>query len=151
MRHQERPSGTTRPGSLARLASAVRRTLPFAALDAVFVRRIRCGPTAALRRSRPRAFRRAFVASVPLVVGISLTMNWLFGLYARPGRHAGGFDVRRIILASISTGLVVMAVMVNGPRLLPLSVVGFGCLLSMMLCGAVRLQARLFHAATRGE
>lgn len=92
----------------------------------------------------PVEFWRQFVAALPLIVVVALAMNWLWGLYGQLWRHASVLEARRIILATLSTGAILTSVMVVGPRLLPLSVVGLGCLLYTLLAGVTRFQSRLF-------
>jgi FlaA1/EpsC-like NDP-sugar epimerase len=71
-------------------------------------------------------------------------MNWLWGLYGQIWKHASVLEARRIILATMSTALILTAIMVVGTRLIPLSVVGLGSLLYTLLAGATRFQSRLF-------
>jgi len=143
-----RPDVRLRAGLLARLASIaarVRVDLPFALLDALFVV-IAFGVILLLRFDGvvPTRYWGQFLAALPLIVVAALAMNWLWGLYGQLWRHASVLEARRIILATISTGGVLTAVMIIGPRLVPLSVVGLGCLLYTVLCGASRFQTRLF-------
>jgi FlaA1/EpsC-like NDP-sugar epimerase len=137
-----------RPGPLARVASVaarVRVDLPLALLDIVFIASA-FGAILTLRfdGAVPTGFWTRFVGSLPVVVTVTLAMNWLWGLYGQIWRHASVLEARRIILATMCTGAVLTSVMIVGPRLLPLSVVGLGCLLYTVLAGAMRFQSRLF-------
>lgn len=143
-----RRGNTKWPGLLTRFASVaakVRVDLPFALLDMVFVV-IAFGAILLLRFDGvvPERYWKQYLVALPLVIVVALAMNWLWGLYGQLWQHASVLEARRIILATISTGAVLTAVMVIGPRLLPLSVVGLGCLLFAVLCGSTRFQARLF-------
>ena len=130
---------------LATIAAKVRVDLPFALLDTVFVV-IAFGAILLLRFDGvvPERYWRQFLVALPLVAVVALAMNWLWGLYGQLWQHASVLEARRIILATMSTCAVLTAVMVIGPRLLPLSVVGLGSLLFAVLCGSTRFQARLF-------
>ena len=143
-----RPNDDQRRAWLLRLASLMARVridLPFAVLDAVFVV-VAFGSCLLLRFDGvvPERYLTQFITALPLIIGVALAMNWLWGLYGQLWQHASVLEARRIILATTCTGIVLTAVMVIGPRLLPLSVVGLGCLLFTVLCGATRFQARLF-------
>jgi FlaA1/EpsC-like NDP-sugar epimerase len=141
-------------GLLARFASTttrVRVDLPFALLDAFFVS-VAFGLILVLRfdGTVPEQFWRQFVASLPLIILVTLAMNWLWGLYGQIWKHASVLEARRIILATSSTAAILTAIMVVGTRLIPLSVVGLGSLLYTLLAGATRFQSRLF-ALRRGQ
>lgn len=137
-----------RQGWLSRLASVaarVRVDLPFALFDVVFVV-VAFGAILLLRfdGAVPDDFWEQFFTALPVIVAVTLAMNWLWGLYGQLWQHASVLEARRIILATFCTGIVLAAGMVLGPRLLPLSVVGLGCLLYAVLAGAARFQSRLF-------
>lgn len=137
-----------RPGFFDRFASTttrVRVDLPFALLDAFFVS-VAFGLILVLRfdGAVPEHFWRQFVASLPVIILVTLAMNWLWGLYGQIWKHASVLEARRIILATLSTAAILTAIMVVGARLIPLSVVGLGSLLYTLLAGATRFQSRLF-------
>ena len=143
-----------KPGILTRFASTTARMridLPFALLDAFFVS-VAFGLILVLRfdGAVPELFWRQFVNSLPLIIIITLAMNWLWGLYGQIWKHASVLEARRIILATLSTAMILTAIMVVGTRLIPLSVVGLGSLLYTLLAGATRFQSRLF-ALRRGQ
>jgi FlaA1/EpsC-like NDP-sugar epimerase len=123
----------------------MRIDLPFALLDAFFVS-MAFGLILVLRfdGAVPEHFWRQFVTSLPMIVLITLAMNWLWGLYGQIWKHASVLEARRIILATLSTAMILTAIMVVGTRLIPLSVVGLGSLLYTLLAGATRFQSRLF-------
>lgn len=139
---------TVRKGRLSRLASVaarIRVDLPFALFDVVFVV-VAFGAILLLRFDGlvPEQFWRQYITALPLIALVTLAMNWLWGLYGQLWQHASVLEARRIILATFCTGTVLVATMVFGPRLLPLSVIGLGCLLYAVLAGAARFQSRLF-------
>lgn len=143
-----RSKDAEKPGMISRFASTsarVRIDLPFALLDAFFVS-VAFGLILVLRfdGAVPEHFWRQFITSLPMIILITLAMNWLWGLYGQIWKHASVLEARRIILATLSTAMILTAIMVVGTRLIPLSVVGLGCLLYTLLAGATRFQSRLF-------
>jgi FlaA1/EpsC-like NDP-sugar epimerase len=129
---------------LTSVAARLRVDLVYVAVDAVFIA-IAFGACLLLRfdGAVPDHYLLQFVITLPLIVGIGLAMNWLWGLYGELWEHASVLEARRIILSTVSTGAVLTVVMIIGPRLLPLSVVGLGCILYAALSGAFRFRSRL--------
>jgi FlaA1/EpsC-like NDP-sugar epimerase len=90
---------------------------------------------------------------LPLAFAIHLAANHFCGLYGQMWRYASVQEARRIVLAgAIGGGAVIVASMAIslvgiGLRTLPLSVVTFGAVLTMLGSGAIRFQSRLL--ATR--
>jgi FlaA1/EpsC-like NDP-sugar epimerase len=143
-----RSNDAEKAGMMSRLASKTARMridVPFALLDAFFVS-VAFGLILVLRfdGAVPERFWQQFVTSLPMIILITLAMNWLWGLYGQIWKHASVLEARRIILATMSTALILTAIMVVGTRLIPLSVVGLGSLLYTLLAGATRFQSRLF-------
>jgi FlaA1/EpsC-like NDP-sugar epimerase len=143
-----RSDDAEKAGMMSRLASTTARMridVPFALLDAFFVS-VAFGLILVLRfdGAVPERFWQQFVTSLPMIIIITLAMNWLWGLYGQIWKHASVLEARRIILATMSTALILTAIMVVGTRLIPLSVVGLGSLLYTLLAGATRFQSRLF-------
>jgi len=130
---------------LASTTARVRVDLPFAAFDAIFVV-LAFGVVLVLRfdGAVPERYWKQFVTTLPLIILVALAMNWLWGLYGQLWKHASVLEARRIILSTTSTATILTVVMVAGTRLIPLSVVGLGCLLYTLLAGATRFQSRLF-------
>ncbi|MFW6033588.1 MAG: polysaccharide biosynthesis protein [bacterium] len=130
---------------LASRAARVRVDLPFALFDLVFLV-VAFGAILLLRfdGAVPDQYWRQYITALPIIAGVTLAMNWLWGLYGQLWQHASVLEARRIILATFCTGTVLTAAVVLGPRLLPLSVIGLGCLLYAVLAGAARFQSRLF-------
>jgi FlaA1/EpsC-like NDP-sugar epimerase len=129
---------------LTSVAARLRVDLVYVAVDAVFIA-IAFGACLLLRfdGAVPDHYLFQFVITLPLIVGVGLAMNWLWGLYGELWEHASVLEARRIILSTVSTGAVLTAVVIIGPRLLPLSVVGLGCILYTALSGAFRFRSRL--------
>ncbi len=90
---------------------------------------------------------------LPVAIAIHLLANHFCGLYGQVWRYASVQEARRIVVAgAIGGGAVIVASMAIalagiGLRTLPLSVVTFGAVLTMLGSGAVRFQSRLL--ATR--
>ena len=90
---------------------------------------------------------------LPVAIAIHLLANHFCGLYGQVWRYASVQEARRIVVAgAIGGGAVIVASMAIalagiGLRPLPLSVVTFGAVLTMLGSGAVRFQSRLL--ATR--
>jgi FlaA1/EpsC-like NDP-sugar epimerase len=89
---------------------------------------------------------------LPLAFAIHLAANHFCGLYGQMWRYASVQEARRIVLAgAIGGGTVIVASMAIslagiGLRTLPLSVVTFGAVLTMLGSGAIRFQSRLLAA-----
>jgi FlaA1/EpsC-like NDP-sugar epimerase len=92
---------------------------------------------------------------LPVAFVIHLLANHFCGLYGQMWRYASVQEARRIVLAgTIGGGAVVIASMAIallgiGLRTLPLSVVTFGTVLSMLGSGAIRFQSRLLATRRR--
>jgi FlaA1/EpsC-like NDP-sugar epimerase len=142
-------------GRLERLASAaarVRGDLPLAVLDAVLIVAA-LGGVLTLRYDGavPETAWARFQTVAPVALGVTVVVNWLWGLYGQIWRHASVQEARRIALAGATVMATLTTAMAVGPRLLPLSVVILGGGLYMMLAGAVRFQSRLFALNRRHE
>ena len=89
---------------------------------------------------------------LPVAFAIHLAANHFCGLYGQMWRYASVQEARRIVLAgAIGGGTVIVASMAIslvgiGLRTLPLSVVTFGAVLTMLGSGAIRFQSRLLAA-----
>ncbi len=152
--HASRPDSRTRTASQRLIAKAarIRGDLPLALLDAAFAIAA-YGAILTLRfdASVPPEFWSRFKTAAPILVATVLVANWLWGLYGPIWRHASIHEARRILLASISIAAALTALMVLGPRLLPLSVVILGTGLSTLLSGSIRFQSRLFALHRHGD
>ncbi|MEO8692727.1 MAG: nucleoside-diphosphate sugar epimerase/dehydratase [Acidimicrobiales bacterium] len=99
--------------------------------------------------SVPPHFWASFRTFLPLAVLVHLLSNWRFGLYGQMWRHASLQEACRVITASATAMVVLIAVALIGPDV-PLSVNVFGAFLATMLLGGIRFQYRLF-ALRRSE
>jgi FlaA1/EpsC-like NDP-sugar epimerase len=81
---------------------------------------------------------------LPVAVVLTLAVAWAWGLYAQIWRHASVAEARRVLLAGITSAVVVTTVSlaVGGPFPLPVSLLG--AMAVTMLLGAIRFQSRLF-------
>lgn len=88
---------------------------------------------------------------LPFVIVVHVLGNFLFGLYGQMWRYASVQEARRVVLASVASGATVTLLnsLPRGRSLLPLSVVVFSCLLSLIGFGGVRFQSRLFALRRR--
>jgi FlaA1/EpsC-like NDP-sugar epimerase len=132
----------------ARIVQIVRRDVPLAVLDAAIVVVGYLGPLV-LRfdGAVPGRYWDQFWGFVPLAILVHLLSNYLFGLYGQMWRYASVQEARRMVLAGVAAGLLLVGgdAVIGGPvRPVPLSVVVLGAALSLMGFGAVRFQSRLF-------
>ena len=93
----------------------------------------------------PDSYWRNFWAFIPLAAAIHLGSNLAFGLYGQMWRYASVREARRIAVAGLAGGAVIVGVnlLAGAPRPLPISVVGLGAVLSLLAFGAIRFQSRL--------
>ena len=142
---EERPSTRTWPD---RIVERFRRDTPLVGLDLAVVFFAYLGPLV-LRfdGSVPGIYWDRFRIFLPAVIALHLATNALFGLYGEIWRYASVQEARRVILAGLSAGGFIVGLSVwmrTGDRLLPLSVMILGTILSLIGFGALRFQSRLF-------
>jgi FlaA1/EpsC-like NDP-sugar epimerase len=90
---------------------------------------------------------RTFWISLPLIAGIHLAVNHVFGLYGQMWRYASVLEARRVVLAGLTAGGFIVAgvtLATDGLRPIPLSVAILGSVVTCVGFGAVRFQSRLF-------
>ena len=92
-----------------------------------------------------------FLVFAPVVAALTAIVNWVWDLYGQMWRHASVLEARRMALAGVTTGGLLTALAVLGPRLVPLSVILLGTAIATMGSGALRFQSRLFAVRRRGE
>ena len=85
-----------------------------------------------------------FGTFLAVALGVSLLSNWSWGLYGRMWRHASVVEARRVLGASITTGIVLSAAFLAGQRDMPMSVVVLGTVCAAAFFGMLRFQSRLF-------
>jgi FlaA1/EpsC-like NDP-sugar epimerase len=134
----------------------VRRDLPLVSLDLGIVLVAYLLPLA-LRFDGlvPARYWSNFWRFLPVAFAIHLLVNHFCGLYDQMWRYASVQEARRIVQAgTIGGGAVIvasmaMALLGSSLRTLPLSVVAFGAVLTMLGSGAVRFQSRLLASRRR--
>ena len=102
----------------------------------------------------PHLYWTNFWRFLPAAAAIHLTANALTGLYGQVWRYASVPEARRILLAAAAGGGCVLAaneVSGGAVRALPLSVVAFGAVLTLLGGGAARLVGRLFADRPAGR
>jgi FlaA1/EpsC-like NDP-sugar epimerase len=135
------------------VASRVRRDIPLGILDVavIFVGYL---VTLVLRFDGqvPPKYWDQFREFIPVVIVLHLLANYLFGLYGQMWRYASVQEARRVLLAGLCASSLILGatLMVSeGIRPLPLGVVLFGGIVSVMGFGALRFQSRLFALRRR--
>jgi FlaA1/EpsC-like NDP-sugar epimerase len=137
-----------------RVAARVRRDFPLAVLDIATVL-VAYLAALALRfdGSIPAGYWHSFWLFLPAVASLHILSNLLFGLYGQMWRYASVQEARRVVLAGLSSAVVSLAVATwlgRGIRLMPLTVILVGSVLSLGGFGAIRFQSRLFALRRRG-
>jgi FlaA1/EpsC-like NDP-sugar epimerase len=130
-----------------RIIGHIRRDIPLALLDVCLVFGAYLGPLVLrFNGAVPDGYWRNFWTFIPLAAGIHLVSNLIFGLYGHMWRYAGVEEARRVGLAGIAAGTLVVGIdaLAMPLRPLPLIVVGLGAVLSLLAFGAIRFQSRLF-------
>ncbi len=148
--------GDERPGRFpAAIVARLRRDVPLAILDvAVLV-------SAYVLPLVPSALRNGGYLGHPywghlpvfllIATAVQLTVNSAMGLYEQMWRYASVEEARRVLLAVV-IGYVVMLVawlVLGASPFLPMSVMVFGPLLTLIGFGAIRFQSRLFALRRR--
>jgi FlaA1/EpsC-like NDP-sugar epimerase len=142
------PSGLHRSEVPRNVVRRVRRDAPLVLLDLAIVFSAYLSTLVVrLEGAVPPMYWRNFWIYLPLIVGIHLAANHLFGLYGQMWRYASVLEARRVVLAGLTAGGFIVAAVALPTRYLrplPLAVPVFGALLSLIGFGAVRFQSRLF-------
>lgn len=88
-----------------------------------------------------------FILFLLIAVGVHLLANRLAGVDAVMSRYVGGGQALRLVQASLASTAALLVVVVAWPdqRLVPLSVVLMGGLVTMLFMVAVRFCRRIFH------
>ena len=130
---------------LARRAARVRVEAAAAALDVVLIAGGYC--FVMVLRTAGEASTQQWVHLLhflPVAVLITLVTAWSSGLYAQIWRHASIAEARRVLLAGLSSAVLVTAASLAVGRPFPVSVSVLGALVVTMLLGGIRFQSRLF-------
>ena len=146
------PRGLIGGGGARRVAvraSKIRSWVVFVVLDAlVTVGAYGIAEVAYLRDRAPAMYWRHFVPFVLTALVLQLVSNHLFGLYGRMWRHAGIEEVRQILLSTVATMGVLLALypfrQTTGLEKVSLNVVLIGGLIVAAGLGVLRFHSRLF-------
>lgn len=131
-------------GLPARIVSRVRRDVPLVALDlGIIVATYMFALVLRFNGHVPTIYWSNFWWFLPAAAVLHLACNALAGLYRQMWRYASAYEARRVVVAGLSGSAAVVAVDLV-TRLVPLSVVALGSILSLLAFGAVRFQSRLF-------
>ena len=146
--------GTAFPlwGRLARRAARLRSDLLLGLLDAALL----TAAYAAVLILRfdgkvPNHHWDKFWVFLPFGLAVALLSNWAWGLYGQLWRHASIQEARRLLMAGITTGLLLVGRELLFRQLVPYSVVTLGVVLGTFLTGALRFQSRLFSFQRRSS
>ena len=146
---------------LAQFLARARVDLSFAVIDAVVVA---LGYTAALvlrfmdvQGIAPNWWR-GFAVILPVIIGIHLVANLIFGAYGHVWEFASVEEAMRLIIAAIAAGgaligLVLAAEAAAGSdgRLVPIMVIVLGSGLSLAGMGVLRFRSRMFSFHRSGQ
>jgi FlaA1/EpsC-like NDP-sugar epimerase len=145
---------------LAQGATRVRSDLSFALIDAVVVS-VAYSAALILRfidvQGIPDDWLPSFALALPLIVGIHLAFNLVFGAYGHVWEYASVEEAMRLVYASLlASSVIVAGVMVirqttgeSGP--MPLTVALTGALVALGGMEALRFRSRLFSFKKAGE
>lgn len=127
------------------LASRLRIGVPLVLLDAMLV----AGSYVSLLAIRfdgriPDGYSNGMFRCLPIVIGVHVLANLLWGLYGQIWRHASIAEARRIVLAGVAAGVVIFPVDPLDVFDVPRSVAVLAAVVATMFMGLVRFQARLF-------
>lgn len=92
----------------------------------------------------PARFWNRFDSFVFLAVVAHLAANWAWGLYGQLWRNASIEEARQILLAEATALAFLVVAVLEGDRLVPLSVLLVGSMIATAAVGTARFQSRLF-------
>jgi len=130
------------------IVARLRRDTPLSALDLTVVLGAYLAPLVLrFNGSVPARYWRNFLEFAPVLAFCHLATNYLFGLYGQMWRYASVQEARRVVLAGLTAGglvVVCLEIVPNNRRPLPISVAILGAAITLMALGAIRFQSRLF-------
>lgn len=135
--------------SVAVRASRVRSRVVFTVLDAMCViAGYGLAEVAYFHNRPPSHYWQHFFKFIAVALVLTLLANHVFGLYGRMWRHAGVEEARQLALAA-ATVLAVLVVAYPGGRpagveMVPITVIGVGCMFATLGMGVLRFHSRLF-------
>jgi len=146
---------------LAQYLARARADLSFAVIDAVVVA---LGYTAALVlrfmdiQGIAPDWWRGFAIGLPVIIGVHLFANLLFGAYGHVWEFASVEEAMRLIFAATAAGSTLVVLLVTAEafsdsdgRLLPITVIVLGAGLSLTGMGALRFRCRVFSFHRAGQ
>ena len=126
----------------------VRRDAPLLALDAAIVAAAYLSTLVVrLEGDVSKWYWHNFWVYLPFIICTYLIVNHLFGLYGQMWRYASVLEARRVILAGLTAGGFIVAMVTlstRGINPLPVSVPIIGGFVALIGFGAVRFESRLF-------
>jgi FlaA1/EpsC-like NDP-sugar epimerase len=130
---------------VARAASRLGTDIPMAIVDACIVVVVY---TALLilrfELTVPSQYWRRFGVFLAVAVVVHLVANRLWGAYGQMWRHASVREARALLLAGVSTAVVLIAIFAWQESHVPLTVIVVGPAVATLFMGAARFQYRLF-------
>lgn len=99
----------------------------------------------------PARFWNRFDSFLALAVVAHLAANWAWGLYGQLWRNASIEEARQIFLAEATALAFLLLAVVEGDRLVPISVLVVGSVLATVATGVARFQSRLFAFQRTGR
>jgi FlaA1/EpsC-like NDP-sugar epimerase len=137
-----------------RVAARLRRDFPLGVIDLVTVT-LAYLAALALRfdGSVPSDYWDSFWRFLPAVAFLHIMVNFFFGLYGQMWRYASVQEARRVLLSGLTSAIIALTLATwlgQGIRLMPLTVILVGSVLSLGGFGAIRFQSRLFALRRRG-
>lgn len=131
------------------VVSRLRRDVPLILLDiAIALSAYLIAAVLRFEGAVPNRYWENYLRFAPIAASVHVLANYAFGLYGQMWRYASVREARQVLLAGITSIIVILAASeLGGPnegRVFPLSVVALGAGLSLVGFGAVRFQSRLF-------
>jgi len=131
--------------AFARAASRVRVDLPLVALDVLLVASsYTLVLVARFEGSVPGKWWEIFAYFAPAACITHILATQMFGAYGRWWRHASIDEARRVLLAGVTSGAILVAAFSWGAQRLPYTLLLGGPVVTTFLQGLVRFQSRLF-------
>jgi FlaA1/EpsC-like NDP-sugar epimerase len=140
-------NGATVWSTLASALARVRADISFAVVDSVLIALsyVTALGLRFLEAGSPAAWWPGLVRALPVILVVHITANILTGSYGHVWEHASIGEARRVAVATLSAGAVlILGSVVLGVRPVPLSVPLAGSLIALVCLGAVRFRSRLF-------
>ena len=145
MARDDRRDRKTWPG---KIVSVMRRDTPLAFLDlAIVLAAYMLALVLRFEGDVPREYWDNFWTFVPVVLLVHMAANLVFGVYGHMWAYASVREARNVLLAGTVASAVILVLseaLGRDGRLLPISVVALGALVTVAGFGAVRFQSRLF-------